>query len=124
MIHGKRPASSEAVARRRELDRPADALMDGWFEARAERDARGMMVSMSAYVIVPARGGSKGIVGKNLRTVGGVPLVARAVLAARDADLVDRVFVTTDDDEIARVARTAGAEVIERPASISGDAST
>ncbi|MCW4384975.1 acylneuraminate cytidylyltransferase [Salinibacterium sp. SYSU T00001] len=76
---------------------------------------------MSVIAVVPARGGSKGIPGKNLRKVGGVPLVARAVLAARAAQRIDRVIVTTDDDEIDRVASAAGAEVIDRPAEIAGD---
>jgi YrbI family 3-deoxy-D-manno-octulosonate 8-phosphate phosphatase len=76
---------------------------------------------VSVVVVIPARGGSKGIPGKNLRKVGGIPLVARAVLAARAADRVDRVIVTTDDDEIDRVACAAGAEVVDRPAAIAGD---
>jgi len=80
-----------------------------------------MMVGVSVYVIVPARGGSKGIPGKNLRPVGGVPLVARTVAAAVGATMVDRVFVSTDDDTIAEVAASAGAEIIRRPANLSGD---
>jgi YrbI family 3-deoxy-D-manno-octulosonate 8-phosphate phosphatase len=79
------------------------------------------MVRVSAYAIVPARSGSKGIPGKNLVPVGGVPLVARAVHAACDADSITRVFVSTDSDAIAAVARLAGAEVIDRPADLSGD---
>lgn len=71
--------------------------------------------------IVPARGGSKGVVRKNLRRVGGVPLVARAIDAARRCDAIDRVVVTTDDAEIAAVAAEWGAETIERPAELSGD---
>lgn len=73
---------------------------------------------------IPARGGSKGIPGKNLAPVGGRPLVARTVDAARRATTIDRVVVTTDDSEIARVAAEAGADVIERPAELSGDAAT
>jgi len=76
-------------------------------------------------VFVPARGGSKGIPGKNLRTVDGVPLVVRAVTAAQRAASVARVVVTTDDDAIAAVARTAGADVVDRPHDLaSDDAST
>lgn len=71
--------------------------------------------------MIPARGGSKGVPGKNLRTVGGVSLVARAVASALAADLVDAVFVSTDDSEIAAAARAAGADVIDRPAELSGD---
>lgn len=71
--------------------------------------------------IIPARGGSKQVPRKNLRRVGGVPLVERAVRAATAASGVDLVVVSTDDAEIAAVATAAGARVIARPAEISGD---
>jgi len=71
--------------------------------------------------IIPARGGSKGVPGKNLRRVGGVPLIGRAVEAARAATRIDRVVVSTDDSEIASIAREWGAEVIDRPAELAGD---
>jgi CMP-N-acetylneuraminic acid synthetase len=74
-----------------------------------------------AVAIIPARGGSKGLPGKNVMRVGGVPLVARAVAAARAARSIGLVAVTTDDDEIARVARDAGAVVVHRPAELAGD---
>ncbi len=71
--------------------------------------------------VIPARGGSKGVPGKNLARVGGVPLVARAVRQCLAAQLVTDVVVSTDDDTIAAVAREAGAEVVRRPAEIAGD---
>ncbi|MFI6049122.1 cytidylyltransferase domain-containing protein [Streptomyces violascens] len=71
--------------------------------------------------VVPARGGSKGVPGKNLASVAGVPLVVRAVLACRSARLVTDVVVSTDDPAIAAAARSAGADVVVRPAAISGD---
>jgi len=71
--------------------------------------------------IIPARGGSKGVPGKNLCRVGGIPLVVRAVRACRAAETVDAVYVSTDDSEIAAAARGAGAEVIRRPPAIAGD---
>ena len=74
--------------------------------------------------VIPARGGSKGVPGKNLKRVGGVPLVGRAVATARAAERIDRVVVSTDDDEIAAVAREWGAEVVERPAELAGDAAS
>jgi N-acylneuraminate cytidylyltransferase len=71
--------------------------------------------------IIPARGGSKGIPRKNLIDVGGKPLIAHTIEHARSAPSVQRVIVSTDDDEIARVAAIFGAEVIRRPTEISGD---
>lgn len=75
---------------------------------------------MSTLVVIPARGGSKGVPGKNLARVGGVPLVARAVRAAVAAG-VGAVVVSTDDDAIAAVAEAAGARVVRRPAELAGD---
>jgi len=71
--------------------------------------------------IIPARGGSKGIPRKNLAKVGGRELVVRAIEACRDAALVHTVVVSTDDQEIAQVARSAGAEVVMRPDSLATD---
>ncbi|NTW75189.1 MAG: acylneuraminate cytidylyltransferase family protein [Chlorobiaceae bacterium] len=79
---------------------------------------------MKTIAIIPARGGSKGLVNKNIHPVAGLPLLAWTVLQARDAALVDRVFVTTNDASIAAVARQFGAEVIDRPEEISGDKAT
>ena len=82
---------------------------------------------MSVLALVPARGGSKGLPGKNLRSVGGLSLTARAVLAGRDfverAALRDAcVAVDTDDDAIAAEGRRFGAEVpFLRPESLAGD---
>jgi YrbI family 3-deoxy-D-manno-octulosonate 8-phosphate phosphatase len=78
----------------------------------------------TVLAVIPARGGSKGVPGKNLAPVGGVPLVARAVRACREADLVTDVVVSTDDPSIAEAARAAGAEVVLRPAAIAGDTAT
>jgi N,N'-diacetyl-8-epilegionaminate cytidylyltransferase len=71
-----------------------------------------------------ARGGSKGVPRKNLRELRGRPLVTWAIDAARSSRSVDRVVVSTDDLEIAEVARRAGADVpFLRPAALAGDAS-
>ena len=75
----------------------------------------------AVVAIIPARGGSKGLTGKNLLTVGGVPLIVRAVRSARAASLIDAVYVSTDDAAIAAAARAAGAEIIERPHGLSDD---
>jgi CMP-N-acetylneuraminic acid synthetase len=78
--------------------------------------------SRRVLAVVPARGGSKGIPRKNLLLLGGQPLVAHAVAAARAARLVSRVLCSTDDPEIAEVARLAGAEVpFMRPADLAQD---
>lgn len=71
--------------------------------------------------IIPARGGSKGIPQKNIAEVAGAPLVAHSVAHARDAGAVDRVFVSTDDDKIAEIATSYGAEIIHRPADLGSD---
>ncbi|WP_344964185.1 acylneuraminate cytidylyltransferase [Streptomyces thioluteus] len=78
----------------------------------------------AVLAVVPARGGSKGVPGKNLARVGGVPLVVRAVRACREARLVTDVVVSTDDPAVAAAAREAGARVVERPAELAGDAAT
>lgn len=75
---------------------------------------------MRTVAIIPARGGSQGVPGKNLRPIGGIPLVARAVRACRAAKRIDAIFVTTDDAAIAAAARAAGAEIIDRPAELAG----
>ncbi len=79
---------------------------------------------MKTLAIIPARGGSKGIPRKNVLPLAGRPLIAWAIDAARMAGRVDRVVVSTDDAEIAAVARQWGAEVVLRPAEIAGDAAS
>lgn len=71
--------------------------------------------------VVPARGGSKGVPRKNLRELEGESLVARAVRTVRGVRGLDAVVVSTDDVEIARVARAVGAEVVDRPGHLAGD---
>ncbi len=78
----------------------------------------------SVVAVIPARGGSKGVTRKNLRRVGGVPLIARAVAAARATASIDQVIVSTDDAEIAAVSEEWGARVVRRPARLSGDTAT
>jgi len=71
--------------------------------------------------IIPARGGSKGIPRKNIRIFCGKPLVAYSIIAGREARLVDEVYVSTDDREIADIARRFGAQIIERPSEFASD---
>lgn len=77
----------------------------------------------NVVAIIPARGGSKGLPRKNVLPLGGKPLIAYSIDAATLCPLVDRVIVTTDDAEIAQVARSCGAEVpFMRPPELAGDA--
>jgi len=71
--------------------------------------------------IIPARGGSKGIPGKNLRPLLGKPMIAYTIEAALASRHVTRVIVSTDDAAITAASLQYGAEVIQRPAEISGD---
>jgi CMP-N,N'-diacetyllegionaminic acid synthase len=77
---------------------------------------------MRALAIIPARGGSKGIPGKNIRLLGGKPLLAYTVEAAMASRIFDRIMVTTDSQEIAVVARDLGVDVpFMRPEELAGD---
>lgn len=71
--------------------------------------------------IIPARGGSKSIPRKNVQPLAGKPLIVWTIEAAQRAELLDRLVVSTDDEEIAAVARGADAEVIDRPAELATD---
>lgn len=75
--------------------------------------------------VIPARGGSKRIPRKNIRAFGGKPLIAYSIDAARASGLFDHVIVTTDDDEIAEIAQSFGAEVpFRRPPELANDHAT
>ena len=81
-----------------------------------------MVSPARVLAVIAARAGSKGVPGKNLRPLGDRPLIAHMIGAARAARLVDRTIVSTEDDGIARVARTYGAETpYVRPADLSTD---
>lgn len=72
--------------------------------------------------IIPARGGSKGLPGKNIRYLNDKPLIQYTVEAALKAKTIDEVIVTTDDVDIANVARKAGAEIpFMRPGNLASD---
>lgn len=73
-------------------------------------------------VIIPARGGSKRLPGKNIKKIGEKPMIAHAILAAKKSKYVDRIVVSTDDPTIAKVAKKYGAEVpFIRPAELASD---
>lgn len=72
--------------------------------------------------LIPARGGSKGLPGKNIRPLAGLPLIAHSILAAKASPYIDRILVSTDDAKIADIAKTFGAEVpFLRPKVLSAD---
>ena len=72
--------------------------------------------------IIPARGGSKGLPGKNIKEMCGKPLIAYTIEAALAAKSIDHVILSTDDEEIAAVAKKYGAEVpFMRPAELASD---
>lgn len=76
------------------------------------------------WAIIPARGGSKSIPHKNIVDLAGRPLIAYSIIAARKSGVVDRVIVTSDDDEILDVAKDYGAEVFKRPDYLAQDETT
>ena len=78
----------------------------------------------SILALIPARGGSKGVPRKNIKELCGKPLIAYAIETALGSSFIDRVVVSTDDQEIAEVARRYGAEVpFQRPPELATDAS-
>lgn len=79
---------------------------------------------MKCLALIPARGGSKGIPRKNIRLIAGKPLLAYSIEHAFQTPSISRVIVSTDDAEIGEVAAEFGAEVVWRPAEISGDSAT
>lgn len=77
---------------------------------------------MKTIAIIPARGGSKRLPQKNIKLLGDFPLLAHSILYAQaNSEIIDEVYVSTDDAEIKKVALQFGAKVIDRPANISGD---
>lgn len=78
-------------------------------------------MTQRTFAFIFARGGSKGLPGKNIMELGGLPLLAHGIHLAQAMDRVERVFVSTDDVQIAAVATQFGAEVIDRPAALATD---
>ena len=76
---------------------------------------------MKTYAFVFARGGSKGVPGKNIRKLAGQPLLAYSIDLARKIEAVDKIFVSTDDKTIATIAHEYGADVINRPKELARD---
>ena len=77
---------------------------------------------MKVLFVITARGGSKGVPGKNIKILGGIPLVAYKIIAAKKCCYEKRIIVSTDDEEIARVSKEYGAEVpFMRPTELATD---
>ena len=82
--------------------------------------AKGMVVAL-----IPARGGSKGVPRKNIKDLGGFPLIAYSIAVANLSKIIGRTIITTDDEEIAAIAKLFGGEVpFMRPAELATDTST
>jgi CMP-N,N'-diacetyllegionaminic acid synthase len=79
---------------------------------------------MEAIAIILARGGSKGVPGKNAAMIAGKPCIAWTIEAAGASRHISQTFVSTDDPRIAAIAREYGAEIIERPAHLATDTAT
>ena len=79
---------------------------------------------MNVIALIPARGGSKGNPQKNIKLFNGEPLVNHSIKYAKNCNLIDEIYVSTDDEEISLVSSKAGASVIKRPINISGDNAT
>lgn len=88
--------------------------------ASAEAHAGSGVAEMRILAVIPARAGSKGIPGKNLRTVAGRSLLAWSISAAQSSRRGLRVIVSTDGDDIASEAQRCGAGVVKRPSAIAG----
>jgi CMP-N,N'-diacetyllegionaminic acid synthase len=76
---------------------------------------------MSILIVIPARGGSKGLPGKNIMDLLGKPLIGYTIDAARESELADRIVVSTEDAEITGVARSLGVQVVPRPPEFATD---
>ena len=76
---------------------------------------------MKVIAIIPARGGSKGLPGKNIRPLCGKPLIAWTIEEAKKSKYISRVIVNTDDEKIAEAAKSSGAEIFRRPKELAED---
>lgn len=83
------------------------------------------MISNKTFLaIIPARGGSKRLPRKNVLPLAGKPLINWSIEAGLNSQYIDKVLVSSDDDEVLSIAQQAGAEIIQRPAELAQDGST
>lgn len=81
-------------------------------------------MAISVAILIPARGGSKGVPRKNVRPLCGKPLIAHSIICAKNINYPSKIYVSTDDDEIGKIASEYGAVLIERPPCYSRDDSS
>ena len=77
--------------------------------------------TLETIVIIPARGGSKGLPNKNMYPINGKPLIEWTLEQAKISKYLDKIIVSTDDNNIMDLAKRKGAKIIERPMNLSGD---
>jgi len=80
-----------------------------------------MRNSINIIAIIPARGGSKGVPRKNIKLVGGKPLIFYSISEAKKSKYISRIIVSTEDVQIAKISKSFGAEVVKRPKNLSRD---
>lgn len=85
---------------------------------------KGIAISTKILTIIPARGGSKGVPGKNIRLLNGKHLICHTIEEALKSKYLNQIFVSTDDAVIARISEKCGADVIHRPAELARDESS
>ena len=83
-----------------------------------------MIEGKNVYAIIPARGGSKGIPKKNIINFDGLPLIGHSILYAKKSNLIDKIFVSTDCDEVINISYPYDVSIIKRPKNISQDSSS
>ena len=79
---------------------------------------------MIELALIPARGGSKGLPGKNIIELAGKPLIVHSIEATQQSGMFERIVVSTDDSAIAKISVAAGAEVLMRPVELAQDHSS
>jgi CMP-N,N'-diacetyllegionaminic acid synthase len=83
-----------------------------------------MIENLKVLAIIPARGGSKGLKGKNIAPINGIPLIAYSIKAARESKYVDLCLVSSDCPRILEVARAYDSEVLQRPPELASDSAS
>jgi CMP-N-acetylneuraminic acid synthetase len=79
---------------------------------------------MKIVGVIPARAGSKGIPGKNIQIIGGLPLIAWSINALNESKYIEHTYVSSDSENILNIASTYGASLIKRPEEFSQDQSS